>query len=283
MCRALLYLGLAVVVLGGPSRLSAQSPLIAHQPSTPSARSLLSEPRLADRSPSNRLTATYAFYDFDVDFDPWHLVSAWYERKGGSGSLIGRINYANRFDESAVQFEAESWPIFSRRFYAYLNAGYSPSSSFPEWRFGGELYGNIPGAWEASGGFRLLLFDDEQVPMLAGSLGKYYGNYWTSLRPFLVFEDGGELSLTLVVVTRRYFVDADNYISFLVAYGDGPSEGVTDAELNRLDNLQLEFGGKHPVGSGASWSWTASYERTELPGERVRNRFGIGVGIERRF
>lgn len=279
MSRHLLFSGLAVAAIGWPSRLGAQLPLAATLP--PASTHAMAQ--RAHRQPQTRVTATYSYYDFDVDFDPWHLLSAWYERRGGSGSLIGRINYAYRFNESAVQFEAESWPIFSRRYYAYLNAGYSPSSSFPEWRFGGELYANIPGAWEASGGFRLLLFDGEEVPMLAGSLGKYYGNYWTSLRPFLVFEDGGDLSLTLVLVTRRYFIDADNYISFLVANGEGPSEGVTDAELDRRDNIQLELGGEHPLGSSASWSWTASFERTELPVDRVRYRFGIGLGIERRF
>ncbi len=279
MCRGLLLSGFAIAALGWPSRLEAQQPLAAAGPPASSH----AEPQVADRPPQTRVTAMYSYHNFDVDFDPWHLVSASYERRGRSGSLIGRINYAYRFDESAIQFEAESWPLFSRRYYAYLNAGYSPSGSFPEWRFGGELYANIPGAWEASGGFRLLLFDGEQVPMLAGSLGKYYGNYYASLRPFLVFEDGGDPSLTLVLVTRRYFIDADNYVSFLVAFGEGPSEDVTDAELNRRDHLQLELGGEHPLSASASWSWTASFERTELPADRVRYRFGIGVGIERRF
>lgn len=283
MCRGLLYITLAVAASQWPSQLEAQPPPIARSPAATGSPSAYRGQQLADRPPPNRLTASYSYFDFDTDFDSWHLLSAWYERRGSSGSLIGRVNYANRFDRSAVQFELESWPIFSRRFYAYLNAGYSPSSSYPEWRFGGELYGNIPGAWEASAGFRLLVFDEEDVPMLAGSLGKYYGNYWTSLRPFLVFEDGGDLSLTLVLVTRRYFIDADNYLSALVSYGRGPNQGVSAAELDRLDDVKLELGGKHPLGRDLSWSWTASFEREELSGDRVRNRFGLGAGFEQRF
>ncbi len=119
--------------------------------------------------------------------------------------------------------------------------------------------------------------------MLAGSLGKYYGNYWTSLRPYLVFEDDGGLNLTLVLVTRRYFIDADNYVSALIAYGRGPSESVSAAELDRLDDVKLEIGGKHPLGTTISWSWTASFEREELTGDRARVRFGLGLGFERRF
>ncbi len=58
---------------------------------------------------------------------------------------------------------------------------------------------------------------------------------------------------------------------------------MSEAELDRLDDFKLEVGGKHPLGSAVSWSWTASFEREELSGDRVRNRFGVGLGFERRF
>lgn len=240
------------------------------------------DPRL--RRPSEyRVDAFYAFQYFDTDFDPWHFLTAWVERREQTYSLIGRANYAYRFGASAIQFEADAYLLFSRSLYAYLNLGYSPSTgSFPPWRVGGELYGNLPGAWEASGGFRHLVFEDSEVPIVTASVGKYYGNYWTSLRPFVALDEG-DTSWSLVLNTRRYFVDADNYVGFLVSYGDAPDERVTEAELDRLSTLIIEIGGKHPISPSASWQWTLGYQNEELTDGRFRNRIGTALAIETRF
>ncbi|UCF19620.1 MAG: YaiO family outer membrane beta-barrel protein [Gemmatimonadota bacterium] len=234
------------------------------------------------RSARYRFGAGYGFFYFDQDFDPWHLGEVSVERKDNTAALIARLNYAYRFDESAVQVEGDAYPFLTRNVYGYLNVGYSPSSSFPKLRLGADLWANLPGAWEISGGVRYLRFPDEQFPMLTGSLGRYYGDYWTSLRPFLVFDDS-EVSWSLGVVTRRYYVDADNYFGLLASYGDAPDPNISDEELDRVGNFLLEFAGKHPLSPMVSWAWVLSYQWEELSGRGNRNRVGFRVAFERRF
>lgn len=240
------------------------------------------DPRL--RRPSEyRVDAAYQFYYFDNDLDPWHYVSAWVERRERNYSLLGRVNYAHRFNTSAVQFELDAYPLFSPKYYAYFNIGYSSSeTSFPEWRLGGELYANLPGAWEASGGFRYLTFATAEVRMLSGSVGKYYGNYWTSLRPTAAFDDG-EVSYSLLLITRRYFADADNFVGGLIVYGNAPDERISAVELDRLSNFQISISGKHPMGPALSWLWGLSFQREELRESRFRNRIGFAFGFESRI
>jgi YaiO family outer membrane protein len=254
----------AVAVVAAPSILDAQDEFELRRPS------------------QYRVDAGYQLTVFDKDADPWHYVSTWVERREPRYSLIGRVNYAHRFQESSWQFEADAYPLFSRRFYAYLNLGYSPSEAFPKWRAGGELFANLPKAWEASAGFRYLLFDNDEVGMLSGSVGKYYGNYWTSLRPYAVLDDG-TVSWSLMLMTRKYYVDADNYVGFMVSYGDAPDERISEIELDRLSNFMIGIGGKHPLNKALSWGWLLQYQWEELTNNRSRNRIGAGLTFESRL
>jgi tetratricopeptide (TPR) repeat protein len=55
---------------------------------------------LKDEVRINAITITYDFDSFDKTFVPWHAVSLAYSRKTPIGSVIGRINIANRFQEN---------------------------------------------------------------------------------------------------------------------------------------------------------------------------------------
>ncbi|MBA3645200.1 MAG: YaiO family outer membrane beta-barrel protein [Gemmatimonadaceae bacterium] len=109
---------------------------------------------------TNAFAADFTYVSFRGDVDPWRLGSIGLARSTPVGSLVGRLNWANRFAKSGTQLEADVYPRINDRMYAYLNAGYSASSIFPAWRFGGELFSTLPDAWEASLGFRQLLAGD---------------------------------------------------------------------------------------------------------------------------
>jgi len=273
----LLYL--CALFVPRPAASQTDSPLAAASALTPRPIESSQEQRVLPTR--HEVGASYSYFHFDGDFDAWHIGSAWFERKNAAAALIARVNIANRFDESAIQFEADAYPLLSRSVYGYLNLGYSPSSSsFPEWRLGGELWVNLPEAWESSAGFRYLVFEANEIPLLTGTIGKYYGNYWTSLRPFIAFDDG-EVSWSLALFTRRYFVDADNYLGLIAAYGDGFGPSVIQQELDRLSDFQLQLGGKHPLGTRTHWQWSISYEFEELSFDRSRNRIGFTIALER--
>jgi len=229
----------------------------------------------------NQVAVEYGYTYFDTIFDPWHLASLEYTRSTLAGPVIGRANYARRFDASGLQLEVDAYPTLHRGWYAYLNAGYGLAGSFPDWRAGGEVFASLPAAWEASAGFRHLQFG-EGYTMWTGSVGKYHGNSWFSVRPFLL-RDQGDLSWTILFAARRYFTDAQHYLGVLAAYGSTPGDVLTELELERQNDLKVEATGKHPLGAGLRWQWRASIEREELNGDQVRHRVGVTLRFERVF
>lgn len=81
---------------------------------------------------------------------PWQLGALSLGHRSGAGTYIARVNTARRFETGGAQGEVDLYPRLGRTCYAYLNAGYGDAPVFPEWRFGAELFANLPRAWEAS-------------------------------------------------------------------------------------------------------------------------------------
>ena len=175
----------------------------------------------------NRLTINYNYDYFNNSAykkDPWQLVYLQYTRKTSMGSIIGRVNYASRFGTKAYQVEADAYPKISENDYLYLNYGYSGASIFPDHRGGFEWNRSFPNAFEGSLGGRILHFQgSKRVIIYTGSIGKYLGNYWFSLRPFVTpGVDGTSISSYLII--RRYFSDPENYIGLRPGFGSSPDE-----------------------------------------------------------
>lgn len=224
----------------------------------------------------------YSYVYFDGDTEPWQLTSLSLGRRTRQGSVIGRVNYANRFGTSGIQLEADAYPKLTDRVYAYLNTGYAPSGVFPTWRFGGEVYANLMGGWEASAGMRELRFDSAQVTLYTGSLGKYAGNYWISLRPFVHPKDDG-VSTSANLIARRYFADANHYVGGRLGYGNTPTDRLAPNELARTRSFSAELHAARRVRADMYGVWSVSYDREELVPDRIRNRGNMTMGLRLDF
>lgn len=88
--------------------------------------------RIKDLTRINTISTSYDYEHFSKVFDPWQSVAISYSRKTAIGSVIGRINYANRFLTNGMQFEMDTYPRFMDGFYSYVNFGYSNASIFPK-------------------------------------------------------------------------------------------------------------------------------------------------------
>lgn len=234
-----------------------------------------------DEVGENSVSADYTFSHFD-DIDPWHEASLTLRRRTSAGTIIGRANYANRFSRDGVQLEADAYPVLGEGRYAYLNVGYSDSGLFPEWRFGAELYSSLPSSWEASLGLRHLRFEDFDLTLYTGSIGKYYGNYWFSLRPSARMNEGS-LSGSATLTGRRYFADPDEYIGAQVGYGSAPSERVSPTEVLHTSYLSASINGYQRIASNLLGNVILAYDREELGPDRFRNRFGVTTGMRLEF
>ena len=189
----------------------------------------------------NKLKISYTLDIFDKDFnrDPWQMTSFSYGRKTKLGSVIARVNMAQRFGDTGFQYELDAYPKISENNYLYLNYGFSKSSVFPENRFGVELYHNFPKSFEGSIGMRQLYFSSSNVSIFTATLGKYISNYWISLRSYVTPGSDGT-SVSGQLQARRYFSDPENYIGLRLGYGVSPDDNQSLVDINAKSRLTLK-------------------------------------------
>jgi YaiO family outer membrane protein len=254
---------------------------LALDPASTEARALLRRVEAQDQS--YRLRADYIYDTFNETFSDWHLGSINLTRALPFGSIGGRLNIAQRFDKTAAQFEVDAYPNFRKGSYAYLNVGVSSSEViFPKFRFGGEYYHNLPSGFEASAGIRHLRFKSSDVTVFTGSVGKYYKNYWVSLRPYFSPSSTGS-SVSGYFTIRRYFAEAENYLTVTVGSGSSPDGKPTTLETYRFETRSINVDFRKRIHQGLYSVAYFGFENQEVSSGNCRNRFTAGIGVEKRF
>ncbi len=267
-----------------PDAAKTANALLALYPSDAAGRALLNSIR--DQVRKNKIDISYDYTYFDKRFDqPWHLLSLSYARQTKMGTILGRLNYANKFGEDGVQGEIDAYPHISNTFYAYVNAGYSGSDVvFPKYRGGLSLYANLPASFEGELGFRYLYFDDA-IWVYTASVGKYYKNWWFNLRTFLTPGEG-ELSRSFALTARYYTAGADDYFTIGLGTGVSPDDQRNNISYAINTNLitykwtlayQRTVGRQNIIGAGATWYYEEY--RKGIYGNQVN----IGIMLQRRF
>lgn len=230
----------------------------------------------------NRVGVTYSLTTFDGELSEWHEAAVEYRRAFSWGSLLPRVRWAERFRIDGVQTELDAYPGLGEGRYAYLNAGYSDAAIFPEWRLGAEVYSVLPGAWEASGGVRWMDFRTVEVVLVTGSVGKYTGNWWLALRPWLATGDVPE-SFTLEGLVRRYGAGGDDFWGFRGEWGEVATELRTTADLQQESSWALTFEGRKPLGETWIGAWGIGVRDESFDVGPGRTRFELRLGVERYF
>ena len=248
------------------------------------ARSLAT--RLKDNAALNKVSVSYDYVFFDKQFnEPWHFVSFDYTRQTRLGSIIPRINYANRFGENGMQYEVDAYPHISKLFYAYTNVGYSNNDVvFPHWRAGFSLFTNLPKSFELETGWRYLYFSSA-TNMFTGYLGKYYKNYLFGFRTYIT-PGSNSTSESYNAFMRYYFGGADDFFGFGVGTGISPDESSLSQQLNNPFNLKTfktaaEF--RHVIKTFNIIGVTASLINQEYLPKTTGNQIQVGVKYQRRF
>ncbi len=209
--------------------------LLTKNNSSPELRQLAES---AKRKMSKNLFAVSYDYDyFDKQFkDPWHLVSVSYGRLTKYlGRVTARVNLADRFASAGSQVEMDAYPSLGKKMYAYINAGYSSDYIFPTYRSGVSVYRNFTQAFEGELGVRVLYFSKAAI-LYVGSIGKYYGRFWFSLRPtFIAAENGNRFSQSYSMITRYYLKTSFDYLTFTAGYGLSPDDRSRESLLQNPD------------------------------------------------
>ncbi len=245
------------------------------------------------------MTLNKAFTKNNNFSEPWHLVSIYYDRQTKFGSVIARINYGNRFNSyNGVQYEMDAYPTIAKSTYMYLNAGYSDALVvFPKYRWGASIYRNLPWAFEAELGIRVLYFAPNLGPVriFTGSIGKYYGNFWFSVRPYIIPSDYisyGYVSKSFQFIARYYLSgDPDHYLSASYSRGFSLDDHSKDFVLIQQDytkngtlpSYKIRMAYQCKIASRTFLNVRASYEEDKLFYGKFRNDWSAGFSIERRF
>ncbi|WP_226389311.1 YaiO family outer membrane beta-barrel protein [Penaeicola halotolerans] len=219
--------------------------------------------------------------DYDTffgDISPWYWQSIYYSRLTKAlGTVIFRYNNATRFETNGGQFEIDAYPGIGKKMYAYLNAGYSPSSIYPEYRFGGSLYRSFPKAFEGEIGFRYLQFA-ETTEIYTASLGKYWGSYWFNLRVNII-PFSGTFSQSYIFTGRYYFDTAEDFISLQLSSGVSPDDNSRDLRTQLLDSYRARIGVQKLFGQKYLGFFYTGYafEETGPANDRRNLNFSLGL------
>lgn len=185
----------------------------------------------------NKITINYDHDQFNKTFSPWNLYSIAYNRSTNNfGSLIARLNRAERFGITGNQVELDWYPSIGEKMYMYLNGGYSDVSIFPTYKWGASIYRSLPKSFEAEVGIRYLKFSTTTWVYTA-SVGKYWKNFWFSLRPNYIPSALVGSSGSLTLSSRYYFGDANHYCGVILGSGISADE----VRINRNDGLPNSF------------------------------------------
>lgn len=234
--------------------------------------------RLKDKVRKNAIGLTYQYERFDKTFEPWQLGSFSYSRRLFFGTTIFRINLARRFESNGIQYEIDMYPSFASGFYSYLNFGYSKDGIFPKQRYGASLYLSLPLSFEIDGGFRLLKYSSDTW-IYTFALGKYWGNYWFSLRTFITPQvEKASYSYSLII--RYYLSGADDYLALSVGTGISPEENSVDLLGNWLksDKLGIEYQNK--LSGKFILNLSGDYSREEYLTNEFRTKISAGLGLK---
>lgn len=258
---------------------SVYTEILELHPGNVRARNSLQQIRLARMK--NKVSLSYRHDQFREIFDPWDFIELQLNRRTGLGSVIGRVQYANRFSTDAVQFNVDAYPTITEGLYAYLNLGYSPSSIFPRFRLGTSLYKSLPAAFEAEAGFRYLDFVSSDVWIYTVSLSKYYGNYlFTGRSYFVPSGEGNSHSFSLLI--RRYLSGSKKYIGISSGFGSASEEIRFEEDIQRLDSWFINVEAQFPVSPRVNIGGNAGYDSEEFT-NFTRDRFSFTMYVSYRF
>ena len=230
--------------------------------------------------------------DYFSDQSAWQFFSASVGRKTTKfGTVILRYNYARRFEKNGQQLEVDAYPTLTKTVYLYFNTGVSNATNFPISRLSLEPYFKLLHGFEFSVGLRYMNFDKNRlvavdsnmVMIYTGTLGKYVGNYWISLRPYLVPGNKG-WSKSVNLTVRRYFTDADNYLSLILGSGISPDVQQYAYDPNyflKTNKITLEY--RQKIANRFFLDLGTGYAREEIFAGVMRNKYTIDLGISYMF
>lgn len=235
----------------------------------------------------NQLKVSYENSSFDKQYDKaWNLASVAYGRNTKMGTIIARLNYANRFSTNGLQGELDAYPHISKIFSAYMNFGYSDNAGvFPNFRAGLSLYANLPKSYVAEAGMRYLYFT-RGTDIYTASLWKYYKKFLFTARTYIV-PANESVSKSYSLAARYYLKGGNDYVGLTLSSGVSPDDNsqniLFNNKQNNLSTTKISFDCNHSFLKWNKISLSAGLIHQEYLPSVTGNQFDISAGISHRF
>lgn len=219
----------------------------------------------------------------------WNTSRLEYMRFIGAHAIIARVSYSKRFINDALLYELESYPVFSKKLYGFVNLSNSAKSDFFQ-NFGtsASLFYSATKWIEVEGGFRYFSYNNnvEALSYVFG-LTSYVNKFYLNARTFI----GPKVENTYVQnyqLNVRYYLNnnTDNYGYFRIGTGISPdqttrfSQIITDPNLN---SFYTTIGLSKSIGNHYTVHGDVGYLNQELPRNKTGNQINGSIGIKYRF
>lgn len=207
-----------------------------------------------------------------------------YGRKINCLNAFGRLLRYSLGENVAYMGEVDLYLKFKKNGYGYFNAGYSGAQLLPTYRGRLEIYRSAGQVEYSLGGGVVKPFNYNIIPIITGTIGYYFGNYFAYARPTVSFVEDG-VAKSIFLSGRRYFTK-DDFIEMSFLKGEDTGAGRTfnavensfglDTYLARLSGRMLR--GKYKFGAGLDYGGLYIPTRSEYA-----NFFGFDFYVNRAF
>lgn len=244
--------------------------------------------QLESKFKSDRIGVNYSLTSFDREgYGPWNLLSLQYIHERQWGSLIGRVNYANRLSSgqtitNGIQYELESYFFTAKNNYSYAGIAYSKDLVFPKFRLAYSYFQNFNKGWEGDIGLRYIQAQDDEITTLALGAGKYVGSYWLNFRTFLQSQNKN-IYPAFSLNARYYFDSRFDYISVTTGYGSSPEDRTALGQFNQrlsLDSYRIGGGYSRILGKHYIAGVQLNYNNQEYIPNFKQNEFEVSLMLQ---
>ncbi len=219
----------------------------------------------------------------------WNTSQIEYSRFVGANAIIARVSYSKRFVDDALLYELESYPVFSKKLYAFVNFSTSEKADFFQ-NFGtsASLFYGVTKWVEVEGGFRYFSFNDnvEALSYVVG-LTSYVNRFYLNARTFIGPKTNDKFVQNYQLNVRYYLnSNIEDYIYFRIGTGISPDETtrfkqiVTDINLNSFYTI---LGLSRSVGRRYTIQGSVGYLSEELSESMTGNQINGSIGLKCRF
>ncbi len=147
----------------------------------------------------------------------------------------------------------------------------------PEFDVLADITTGLAGGWEASGGYRLMRYDESSVGIFGVAAGRYRGAWYLRTR-FSLIPVAGSVGTAVVISARRYAGVRGDFAELIVTSGREVVTGVGDVVLDVRQSVTVQLRAQYALGRHIGLEIATSHTR-----DANLTRWGLRGGLTTKF